>query len=468
MGVGSTIARLGKGDHSMRQLVCICLAVLTGLGMIGCASQTPTLVAQQALMVSTATPYPTYTPYSTYTSAPVSGQAYTPYVTDTSTRPATAVPTNTPLPTPTDTATATATSRPTTTPTRPPTATPPPGVGDTVRCDDMWEVTVATSPSFAKTLNVLDTAGYMTFASTEQAKGTWMLVFFQLVNLQSQTDGLSSFGDELYVQAKLEGRIVSFSPSSWGTSRAQRVSGISDWNDDVPPGVSITAMAIFDVNPEASEWMLTIEPEDGWEKVCRSDILLDYSMPEVLEGAPVVVMAQAVNLREGPGTAYPVAGKGGAGQRFEIVGRNMDSSWWSICCVERKRAWVADSVIETMGDLSEVPLVEDIPTPPPTSLPPATATPFPRTSTMGQEFQVGTWGLKLYDVKKTKAVYWFGIGEAATGIWLIPFVEVHNLGNGTADAHRDLDLYSALCRRGYLGEVNAVVTNLPLTSAQSE
>ena len=417
----------------MNRLACICLAVLMSVGIIGCASRTPTPVAQQVMELATATPYPTYTPQPTET------PTHTPRPTETPT----VMPTDTLVPTPTATETPrpTKTVRPTTTPTRRPTATRLPSVGDTVRCNGMWEITVETPPSFAKALNVLDTAGYLTFSSSELAKGTWMLVLFELTNLEDETDSLSSWGDELSVQATLKEHIVSFPPSSWSTSRSQRESGISDWNDAVPPGISITAIAIFDVNPDATDWMLVVEPEIGLTKACRTEILLDYSNPAISEGAPVVVVGQPINLRQGPGTGYPIVGKGATSQRFEIVGRNTDSSWWNVCCVKGERAWVANSIVEVVGDLEAVALVMDIPSPPPTSPPPATATPLPRIVPTGQEFQVSIWGLKLYGVKKTKVVYWFGSAEVAKGMWLIPFVEFRNLGTGTAEPSHNLDFY---------------------------
>jgi len=156
-----------------------------------------------------------------------------------------------------------------------------------------------------------------------------------------------------------------------------------------------------------------------------------------LPDGPAAVVAKAINIRSGPGTNHPVVSQGIPGQRLQIVGRNADASWWQVCCVQSEKAWVAASVVSTDGDTSSIPVAQDVPTPAP---PRATATPLPRTAP-DHEVTVSIWGLKLYDVKKTKAVYWFGEAEVAHGVWLIPFVEVRNLSTGDAAPYHNLDFY---------------------------
>jgi hypothetical protein len=55
--------------------------------------------------------------------------------------------------------------------------------------------------------------------------------------------------------------------------------------------------------------------------------------------------------------------------------------------------------------------------------------------------EVGQWGMKLYDVKRAKAVWFFGTGEYAQGVWLIPFVEFQNNSSGTRAPDEDLTFY---------------------------
>jgi hypothetical protein len=71
------------------------------------------------------------------------------------------------------------------------------------------------------------------------------------------------------------------------------------------------------------------------------------------------------------------------------------------------------------------------------TLPPS----FPKTVPLGQEFVTTLWGLKIYDVKRAKAVYFGNSAEIAHGTYLIPLVEFRNLGSGTAKPHNNLDFY---------------------------
>ncbi|MCX7707209.1 MAG: SH3 domain-containing protein [Anaerolineae bacterium] len=352
--------------------------------------------------------------------------------TDTASPTYTFTPTNTP--TPTKTATLTRTRAPTSTPRPTATSTPRPGIGSVVQCGNEWAIKVLRPPAFAKQLNVLDTGGYLTFITSEAAKGIWLMLLFELTNLQTKTDDIGLFDDELLIKAKLGVSSVTFSPSSWGTSRAQRAAGISDWNEYVPPGITITALAIFDVNPDATDWQLILKTAR-----CSAAVMLttESTIKEV-EGEPAVVIGStAVNLRLGPGTNYPVVGRGESGQRYAIVGRMQDNSWWQICCVNGRKAWVAASVASALGPTNGVPVIKDIPTPPPAPTP----VPLPKVVPQGQEFLTTLWGLKLYDVKRAKVVYWFGDAEIARGTWLIPFVEFRNLGSGTARPNRNLHFY---------------------------
>lgn len=426
-------------DHKARPLQLVGLIVLMTVAPVlsGCAARSqPTIredlvataiaesvAATIAAVSSIATPIsivetpkpsptpaqPTETPTPTYT--------FTPTITPTPSKTTTLTPTRVPTSTPR--------------PTAPP--TPRPGIGSVVRCGNDWSIKVLRPPSFAKQLNVLETGGYLTFSATETAKGIWLMLLFELTNLQDKTDNIYSFDDPLLIKARLGASSVSFSPSSWGTSRADRAAGISNWSEDVPPGITITALAIFDVNPTATDWRLALKTAR-----CSAEILLTDDSAVRSGNEPLVVISGAtVNLRLGPGTNYPVVGRGESGRRYTITGRSPDNSWWQICCINGKDAWVAAAVVGVMGPVEGVPVIKDIPTP----VPLPTATPWPKASPLGQEFLTTLWGLKLYDVKRAKVVYWFGDAQIARGTWLIPFVEFRNLGSGTARPSRNLRFY---------------------------
>lgn len=418
--------------HTPKILFATTLFVVVTLAGCGAAELTPdantlaTNVAQEVFSTLTA---------EAVAQAPT-GTA-TAIATDTPVPTNTPVSTATPIPSDTPTATKTPTRAPTNTPRPTSTATPRPGIGSVVRCDDLWEISVLERPSMAKNINVLDTAGFLTFSGTDQAKGEWLLLFFDLTNLQVETDSLSSFNGEIELRGTLDGRQVVFEPSSWGTSRAQRAQGISDWNDAVPPGISIRALIVFDVNPDATDFILSINGEKDFETVCGASIYLEDA--PISEGETVAIASSAVNVRTGPGTNYPVAGQTRSGQRLQITGKTNDASWLKVV-FDGKDAWVAASVAPASGSLDDIPIETDVPPPPATATPKATATPLPRVRS-DQEYTVGIWGIRLYDVKRAKAVYFFNDAELAAGVWLTPLVELRNLGSNAAQPSHNLDFY---------------------------
>jgi uncharacterized protein YraI len=80
---------------------------------------------------------------------------------------------------------------------------------------------------------------------------------------------------------------------------------------------------------------------------------------------------QVVNLREGPGTNYPVVGQLAAGSRYDVTGKNEDGSWWQLDFSGQK-AWVIGQLVSTGGDVATVAVATDIPEAPETAAPVAT------------------------------------------------------------------------------------------------
>jgi hypothetical protein len=107
--------------------------------------------------------------------------------------------------------------------------------------------------------------------------------------------------------------------------------------------------------------------------------------------------------------------------------------------------WMIDFVV--YGEIREA--TEFMPTatatteaPTATSVPPtATARPVPAVAEMGVEKVSGHWTFKLYDVKRVKAVWFFGDPEAAQGVWFIPFVEMRNNSTGTLAPSDNFNFY---------------------------
>lgn len=69
---------------------------------------------------------------------------------------------------------------------------------------------------------------------------------------------------------------------------------------------------------------------------------------------------QPVNCRYGPSTAYSVVGALELGGQAEIVGKNIDMTWWVVKNPSDPSTycWLAASVIEAVGNLDALPVVE--------------------------------------------------------------------------------------------------------------
>lgn len=102
--------------------------------------------------------------------------------------------------------------------------------------------------------------------------------------------------------------------------------------------------------------------------------------PESTTPTGRVVGTQSLNIRSGPGTAFPVIGVARLGDEGELVGRSADGRWWAVSVPTAPGGigWVsADFVLATNAE--NVPVMQGPPPPPPTAtpLPRPTATPVP-------------------------------------------------------------------------------------------
>jgi TolB protein len=91
------------------------------------------------------------------------------------------------------------------------------------------------------------------------------------------------------------------------------------------------------------------------------------------------VIAYALNVRTGPGTAYPIVGGLSLGDAVEVVGKNaassfdyaQDGNWLQILypTSAEGRAWIAAAYVDLAGSLAMVPEVSAPPLPTPTPTP---------------------------------------------------------------------------------------------------
>jgi uncharacterized protein YraI len=68
----------------------------------------------------------------------------------------------------------------------------------------------------------------------------------------------------------------------------------------------------------------------------------------------VLITGDAVNLRSGPGTEYPVIGQAGNGQRYPALARNSAGDWWQIDA-DGLPAWVSAGLAAMEGDAAALP-----------------------------------------------------------------------------------------------------------------
>ena len=77
-----------------------------------------------------------------------------------------------------------------------------------------------------------------------------------------------------------------------------------------------------------------------------------------------------VNVRSGPGTAYPETGQVATGSELELVSKNAAGDWYQICCVNGQPAWIVARLVEVTGDPNLIQVAANIPAPPaPTPVP---------------------------------------------------------------------------------------------------
>jgi uncharacterized repeat protein (TIGR01451 family) len=72
----------------------------------------------------------------------------------------------------------------------------------------------------------------------------------------------------------------------------------------------------------------------------------------VEETYTALVTVDNLNMREGPGTDFPIAGTVAADQTVTIYSRNEDGSWWYACCIEGsdRPGWVSADLAEPNFD----------------------------------------------------------------------------------------------------------------------
>jgi hypothetical protein len=98
--------------------------------------------------------------------------------------------------------------------------------------------------------------------------------------------------------------------------------------------------------------------------------------PEQSQRVEGRVTAYGLNVRTGPGTAYPIVGGLSLGDAVKVAGKNAASDWLQID-YNGQEGWIAAAYADLTGSLATVPEIPAPPPPPPTPAPMPTPTPTP-------------------------------------------------------------------------------------------
>lgn len=93
--------------------------------------------------------------------------------------------------------------------------------------------------------------------------------------------------------------------------------------------------------------------------------------PTVAQGLTGLVVVPRLNVRQGPGTNFPVVGTVANGETVTVLSRNPVGDWWRVCCASgtSQDGWVAAQFIQPNFDLGQANVLVAVdgalPTPPP-------------------------------------------------------------------------------------------------------
>jgi uncharacterized protein YraI len=127
--------------------------------------------------------------------------------------------------------------------------------------------------------------------------------------------------------------------------------------------------------PEAIETVAAAPAQD--ETVVTPEPVEEATLPEaapaateapLTENAPasnprLVVNADAVNVRLGPGTGYEQIAVATRNTQFDVTGRNETGDWWQVCCFDGRPGWLFGTLVD-LQNIASVAIAADIPSPP--------------------------------------------------------------------------------------------------------
>ena len=97
---------------------------------------------------------------------------------------------------------------------------------------------------------------------------------------------------------------------------------------------------------------------------------------------PVVAANDGMNVRSGPGTAFPIVGALQAGESASAIAKTAAGDWWQVLLASGQEGWVFAQLVTPSGNVDSVAVAANIPTPPP---PPPTPVPEPTATPISEE-----------------------------------------------------------------------------------
>lgn len=157
------------------------------------------------------------------------------------------------------------------------------------------------------------------------------------------------------------------------TDEATRTEGQTD-NDSTEPATVQSVIPSEAERPDndSTEALTILVPT-----ATPTSTLLISNTPTAQSNEPyLIVAAEIVNVRRGPGIGYEQLGSVNIAEEWPLIGRNQQGNWWQICCfADDQPGWLYGELVEVV-DADAVAVALDIP-PLPTPLPPTPAPPTP-------------------------------------------------------------------------------------------
>jgi heat shock protein HslJ/uncharacterized protein YraI len=137
-------------------------------------------------------------------------------------------------------------------------------------------------------------------------------------------------------------------------------------------------------------------------------VVIDPPAPQTPSG--VVIAPAGVNVRTGPGSAYPIIGAANFGAEGAIIGRSADGQWWvtPVQSAPNGQGWVSADFVQA-SNAENVPVIEapPLPTPVPTATPVPTMAFWADRTTINQ----GECATLFWNVQNIQAVWVYPVGQ---------------------------------------------------------